>query len=106
LWLLAEMGLVGFAAFVAPAAMVFWNEWHSARREASAAAAVLGMVAFMVMCGPADMIYQRTFWLLLGATLCAGGLTSKCSPNSEKRASVKDTGGAQIAQRQIARQEL
>jgi hypothetical protein len=26
-------------------------------------------VAFAVMSGPADMLYQRTFWLLIGAGL-------------------------------------
>lgn len=33
----------------------------------------LQLVAFAVMASPADMLYQRTFWLLIGAGLAMLG---------------------------------
>jgi hypothetical protein len=69
LWLLAELGLVGFAIFAVPGAYAFVTEWRRAQREQAAAFGVLLMLAFAVMCAPADMLYQRTFWLLIGAAL-------------------------------------
>jgi hypothetical protein len=68
-WLLAELGMIGFLAFVIPAIYVFVNEWKYARKEQASALIVLCFVAFGVMSGPADMLYQRTFWLLIGAGL-------------------------------------
>jgi len=68
-WLLAELGLVGFAAFVLPAAYTFCKEWGYARREQASALIALSFVTFAVMSGPADMVYQRTFWLMVGAGL-------------------------------------
>jgi hypothetical protein len=68
-WLLAELGIVGFAAFVVPAAYIFFKEWAYARKEHASALIVLCLVAFAVMSGPADMLYQRTFWLLIGTGL-------------------------------------
>lgn len=69
IWLLAELGLVGFAAFVLPAAYIFLKEWGYARKEQASALIVLSLITFAVMSGPADMLYQRTFWLLIGAGL-------------------------------------
>jgi len=69
LWLLAELGLVGFAVFAIPAVYVWVSEWSRARSEPSAAITALCFVAFAVMSAPADMAYQRTLWLLIGATL-------------------------------------
>jgi hypothetical protein len=68
-WLLAELGTVGFAVFTVSAAYVFFNEWPHARKEQASALVVLCFVAFAVMSGPADMLYQRTFWLMIGAGL-------------------------------------
>jgi hypothetical protein len=69
LWLLAELGLTGFAAFAVPAVYVWVTEWRRASVEPAAAITTLCFIAFAVMSTPADMIYQRTFWLLIGATL-------------------------------------
>ena len=69
LWLLAEMGLVGFLIFSVPATYVWVTEWHHARQELGSAIIALCFVAFAVMSAPADMFYQRTFWLLIGAAL-------------------------------------
>ena len=68
-WLLAEMGIVGFAVFAVGALYVFFNEWRHARKDQASALIVLCFVAFAVMSGPADIFYQRTFWLLVGAGL-------------------------------------
>jgi hypothetical protein len=68
-WLLAELGIIGFLAFAIPATSAFANEWAHARKEQASALIVLCFVAFAVMATPADMLYQRTFWLLVGAGL-------------------------------------
>jgi len=68
-WLLAELGTIGFIVFVSPAIYIFLKEWAHARNEQASALIVLCFVAFAVMCGPADMLYQRTFWLLIGVGL-------------------------------------
>ena len=72
-WLLAELGLIGFLAFAVPAIYVFANEWQHARKQQVSALIVLCLVAFAVMASPADMLYQRTLWLLIGAGLAMLG---------------------------------
>lgn len=69
LWLLAELGITGFLIFVGPALHIFRTEWPRARKHSSSAVLILCLVAFAIMGTPADMMYQRTFWLLLGAAL-------------------------------------
>ena len=68
-WLLAEFGIVGFLIFAVPASYVWVTEWLRARQSQASAVIALCCVAFAVMSGPADMVYQRTFWLLIGAAL-------------------------------------
>lgn len=68
-WLLAELGLMGFVVFTASFVYVFLREWNYAKIEPTSALIVLCFVAFAVTSGPADMLYQRTFWLLIGAAL-------------------------------------
>lgn len=71
LWLLAELGAVGFLIFAISGTYVSATEWLRARRESDPASAVIALciVGFAIMSGPADMIYQRTFWLLMGTAL-------------------------------------
>lgn len=71
LWLLAELGIVGFLAFAIPTIYVLSTEWRRARihNDQASAVIILSFVAFAVMSGPADMLYQRTFWLVVGAAL-------------------------------------
>ena len=69
LWLLAELGIVGFLVFTASFGRVFFHELKTYANEASSAVAVFCLIAFAVMATPADMLYQRTFWLLMGAAL-------------------------------------
>jgi O-Antigen ligase len=76
IWLLAELGIVGFLAFAVPALYVFVSEWRRAWNDQASAVVVLCLVAFAVMSTPADMLYQRTFWLVVGAALAATPLVS------------------------------
>jgi O-antigen ligase len=68
-WLLAEMGIVGFLIFAIPASHLFFSEIRRPHRDAASKLIVLSLVVFGVMSMPADMLYQRTFWLLMGAAL-------------------------------------
>ena len=69
IWLLAEMGLVGFLIFTIPSVWLFLNEITCAHQDRASKMIILSMVVFGAMSAPADMFYQRTFWLLLGAAL-------------------------------------
>jgi len=69
LWLLAELGLVGFLIFAAPAVYICFSEWRRPARDQASALIILCSVGFSIMSGPADMVYQRTYWLMLGAAL-------------------------------------
>jgi uncharacterized membrane protein YbhN (UPF0104 family) len=70
LWLMAEFGLVGLVIFAIPAIHIFWAE---ARKPMNADAAgvvlVLILTAFVVVSNAHEIMYQRAFWLLLGAAL-------------------------------------
>jgi uncharacterized membrane protein YbhN (UPF0104 family) len=68
-WLLAETGIVGFLIFFVPASFVFVGEIRRGKPDIASKLIVLSFVVFGCMSGPADMLYQRTFWLLIGAAL-------------------------------------
>jgi hypothetical protein len=65
-WLLAETGIVGFAAFAVPAAWIFFREWPLRYRDAAAQTIIMALVAFVVMSSVHELLYQRALWLLLG----------------------------------------
>jgi Lysylphosphatidylglycerol synthase TM region/O-Antigen ligase len=67
-WLLAETGLTGFAAFAYVGWRVFAREF-SHRSETAGLLIVLVLTAFAVMGQAHDLLYQRALWLLLGAAL-------------------------------------
>lgn len=69
LWLLAELGILGFLVFVAPAAFVLSSEIRRPVRDEASVVLILCLVGFAAMSIPADMMYQRTFWLVCGAAL-------------------------------------
>lgn len=69
IWLLAETGALGFLCFVAPAAALFVAEFRRLRTDRIAVALVLCLAIAGIMGLPADMLYQRTFWIILGALL-------------------------------------
>lgn len=70
LWLLAEMGVVGFVVFVAPFVSILKSETYAADRDDPARIflilALLGFGAFAVV---HDIAYQRPFWIVLGAAM-------------------------------------
>jgi len=70
LWLLAEMGLVGLLVMATPIVRIFWSEIGRGRKNDMAGVTlVLIITAFAVVSNVHDMMYQRAFWLLLGAGL-------------------------------------
>jgi hypothetical protein len=69
LWLLAELGLLGFLIFAIPGFYVWFSQWRAVRSDPAAAIIAFCFLGFAVMSGPADMVYQRTFWLMVGAAL-------------------------------------
>jgi hypothetical protein len=67
-WLLAETGIIGFAVFFAAAARIVAVEWsRRAQRPARFLILIFGVLALMSELH--ELLYQRGFWLLLGATL-------------------------------------
>jgi hypothetical protein len=70
LWLLAELGVLGFACFAIPAALIFMHEWRNRGDvEGAGILLVLLLTGFVVMSQFQDLTYQRVFWLVLGAGL-------------------------------------
>ncbi len=67
LWLLAELGIVGCLAFAVPAVAALYRSWRGAKTDSGLALVLMCFVVMVVMSGPADMLYQRTFWLIVGA---------------------------------------
>jgi O-antigen ligase len=88
-WLLAETGLVGFFAFAAPFAWLLVSGWfrrHS--NDLSAQIIVPVLVAFAITSLAHELLYQRPFWFLLGATAAA---TSRGQLRSWGASSGRDT---------------
>jgi O-antigen ligase len=75
LWLLAEFGVVGTAIMMLPIVRAFLREW-SLRRVGSDIGFVLILVilGFVVMSSVHELMYQRMFWLLLGAGMAMMGV--------------------------------
>jgi hypothetical protein len=70
LWLLAEMGVVGFLIMVAPIVRIFASEVrHPRQSDTAGLLLVLIIAAFAVVSNAHEIMYQRAFWLLLGAAL-------------------------------------
>ncbi|MGH9761791.1 MAG: O-antigen ligase family protein, partial [Blastocatellia bacterium] len=72
IWLLAETGIVGFAIFVAWYSYVLAREIRaslSGHPDSVGILLVLSLIAFGVMSQVHDLMYQRAFWFLLGATV-------------------------------------
>lgn len=68
-WLLAELGIVGLITFATPAVYALVVELRRRQTDPAGQLIALCLIAFGVMSIPADMLYQRTFWLLFGAAL-------------------------------------
>jgi O-antigen ligase len=73
IWLLAEFGLVGFLIFALAFAAIARAALSAALRgETWAQTLLLVLVACAIFQLPHDVLYQRIFWLVFGATLFAG----------------------------------
>ena len=76
IWLLAETGLVGFAVFLAAA-------WRLLREAVRHRAEPAGLLLLLILCALAvmslvhELLYQRAFWLLLGAALAVSGTAAR-----------------------------
>jgi glycosyltransferase involved in cell wall biosynthesis len=68
-WLLAEMGLIGFLAISIPALRILWIEWMRPQRDVAAKLLLLVLIVFAIESSMHEMLYQRSIWLLLGALL-------------------------------------
>ena len=76
IWLLAETGVVGFLVFAVPGLVVLFREIRRSIQGGSGVAGtliVLSLLAFGVMSQVHELLYQRSLWLVLGATLVSQG---------------------------------
>jgi Lysylphosphatidylglycerol synthase TM region/O-Antigen ligase len=69
LWLLAEMGLLGLLVMLAPIVRIFCCEMQHRKTDIAGRILVLIITAFAVVANVHEIMYQRAFWLLLGASL-------------------------------------
>ena len=67
-WLLGEMGVVGAAVLMWPLARILSVEWRNLSDEVGAFLLMI-VLAFAIVCQVHEIMYQRAFWLLLGAGL-------------------------------------
>jgi hypothetical protein len=82
-WLLAELGFVGLLTFATPAVYALVAELRRRHADSAGQLIAICLTAFGVMSLPADMLYQRTFWLLFGAALIL-----KSNPKGDEAACV------------------
>ena len=72
LWLLAEVGVTGFIAFLLTALVIVRREWPRVAHDVVSRATILILVGFATMSLVHDLLYQRLLWFALGALLaCA-----------------------------------
>lgn len=76
LWLLAEFGVIGFLIFAAPFVLLLKQEIARTEASASRTFTILMLLGFAAIAAVHDMVYQRAFWLLMGAALAAGAAVS------------------------------
>lgn len=89
LWLLAELGIVGLVAFVAPFIRVLKYETYSASlKDPARTFLILALLAFAAVAAVHDMMYQRAFWLLLGAGLATYGGSRQTDASEARRSGV------------------
>ncbi|HYL33491.1 MAG TPA: glycosyltransferase [Stellaceae bacterium] len=84
LWLLAETGFVGFLMFAVPYVSVLHREIRESLKghaDSARILLVLSLLAFGVMSQVHDLMYQRTFWFLIGAALFSAEPKSWTQPS-------------------------
>lgn len=69
LWILAEFGLVGLAAFGGAFFVLARGAWKGREKLPASGALIMLLCAFAVFCLAHEIFYQRLFWLMLGALL-------------------------------------
>lgn len=68
LWLMAEVGLLGVAPFIITFVLIIRSAWERRRSDiVRAHGLLLMMLVFAVMSQFHEVLYQRIFWLILGA---------------------------------------
>ena len=77
LWLLAELGLFGFAIFGASALALLLGAWRRARLDDSCRLAVLLLAGLGTMSLVHDLLFQRMTYFALGLALACGGLRQR-----------------------------
>jgi O-antigen ligase len=81
LWLLAELGVIGLLAFAAPFIRALKYETRGpARHDPVGTFIILALLAFGAVAAVHDMMYQRAFWLLIGAAFAVPVLGAKQRP--------------------------
>jgi O-antigen ligase len=81
IWLLAEFGLVGFAVFLAAAFTIVRTQLR--KFDATAKFLLLAFLAFAVVSTVHEILYQRAFWLLVGAGLATPIVRARFTEDSQ-----------------------
>lgn len=76
IWILAEFGLVGMAVLLAGVALLGRHALRGWQGAAHARALGFVLLGFAVFCQVHEVLYQRIFWLLLGALLALPNATA------------------------------
>jgi O-antigen ligase len=99
LWLLAEMGVVGFLTFAVPCLFLLFREARGFRHaDMAGRLLILSLIAFGAMSQIHELLYQRTLWLLLGAALIKLPTASRAGTTASAPAEHR----VPVAQREIA----
>jgi len=95
LWLLAETGLIGFLVFAVPYVAVLRREIGESLKghvDSARILLVLSLIAFGAMAQVHDLMYQRAFWLLIGAAIFSAAhapVRERVSPQTAETAGEK-----------------
>lgn len=81
LWLLAEFGIVGFILLSTPVILMLRAELLKLRQiDVAGCLLILMITAFGVMSLAHEILYQRTFWILLGAAMAMPRMSGMRDP--------------------------
>ncbi|PKM27007.1 MAG: hypothetical protein CVV09_03190 [Gammaproteobacteria bacterium HGW-Gammaproteobacteria-13] len=88
LWVLSEMGLFGFLIFSAFFISLVGFVFFSAKRGVRNNAVILLLLSFGAMAMFHEMLYQRIFWLFLGAVIAVGLSGKTCAAGLDDKPGV------------------
>lgn len=83
LWILTEMGVVGFIIFTAFFAAILRALWRRRREDGDSRLAVAALAMMLVFAGVAmgmEAMYQRHLWFILGLVLALPVAGAPCAP--------------------------